>query len=78
MLNFAPNFRLKRIIFNKQTKYLIIKVMKRTTIMEYTAPMVEVCSVAAERGFFVSQNPGLNYGEAGNAGAIENGNSYEL
>ncbi len=52
--------------------------MKRTTIMEYTAPMVEVCSVEAERGFFVSQNPGLNYGEAGNAGAIENGGSYEL
>ena len=52
--------------------------MQRTTIMEYTTPMVEVCSVKAERGFFVSQNPGLNYGEAGNAGAIENGGSYEL
>lgn len=46
--------------------------------MEYTAPMLEVCSVKAERGFFVSQNPDLTYGDAGNAGAIENGGSYEL
>ena len=40
--------------------------------------MLEVCSVKAERGFFVSQNPDLTYGDAGNAGAIENGGSYEL
>lgn len=52
--------------------------MKRTTILEYATPSVEVCSVEAEKGFFVSQNPGWNYGEAGNAGTIENGGSYEL
>ena len=32
--------------------------MKRTTIMEYTAPMVEVCAVKAERGFEASM-PGV-------------------
>ena len=32
--------------------------MKRTTIMEYTAPEVEVCSVKAERGFEASM-PGV-------------------
>ena len=32
--------------------------MKRTTIMEYTAPMEEVCSVKAERGFEASM-PGV-------------------
>lgn len=56
--------------------------MKRTTKIlrggGYTAPEMEVLSVEAEKGFFVSQNPGLNYGDAGAAGAIENGNSYEL
>ena len=30
--------------------------MKRTTIMEYTTPMVEVCSVKAERGFEASMH----------------------
>ena len=52
--------------------------MKRTTIMEYTTPAMEVLSVKAEQGFFVSQNTDLNYGDAGAAGAIENGGSYEL
>ena len=52
--------------------------MKRTTMMEYTTPMVEVCSVKAEMGFFVSQNPDLMYGSEGAAGAIEDGGSYEL
>ena len=52
--------------------------MKRTTMMEYTTPMVEVCSVKAEKGFFVSQNIDLTYGDAGAAGTIEDGNSYEL
>lgn len=52
--------------------------MKRTTIMEYATPTMEVCSVKAEKGFFVSQNIDLTYGEAGAAGAIENGNSYEF
>jgi hypothetical protein len=53
--------------------------MKRTTIKEYTTPKMEVCSVAAEKGFFVSQNTDLNYGGAGAAGGtLENGGSYEL
>jgi hypothetical protein len=52
--------------------------MKRTTIKEYTTPEVELCSVEVEKGFFVSSNPDLTYGEAGEAGAIENGGSYEL
>ena len=52
--------------------------MKRTTMKEYLTPEVEVCSVKAEMGFFVSQNPDLTYGEEGAAGAIVNGNSYEL
>ena len=52
--------------------------MKRTFMMEYSAPMVEVCSVKAEKGFFVSQNTDLSYGDAGSAGTIENGGSYEL
>ena len=52
--------------------------MKRTTIKEYTTPAMEVLSVKAEQGFFVSQNTDLNYGDAGAAGAIENGGSYEL
>ena len=72
----------KKQIFHKTIKQLIIKVMKRTTKIlrggGYTAPEMEVLSVEAEKGFFVSQNPGLNYGDAGAAGAIENGNSYEL
>ena len=77
MLNFATKFE-QETFFYKQFKYLIIKVMKRTTIMEYATPTMEVCSVKAEKGFFVSQNIDLTYGEAGAAGAIENGNSYEL
>ena len=40
--------------------------------------MVEVCSVKAEKGFFVSQNPDLTYGNEGAAGAIGDGGSYEL
>ena len=52
--------------------------MKRTTIAEYFTPSVEVLSVEVEKGFFVSQNPDLTYGEEGAAGAIVNGNSYEL
>ena len=44
----------------------------------YAAPELDVCSVKAEMGFFVSQNIDLTYGEAGAAGAIENGNSYEF
>ncbi len=39
---------------------------------------MELCSVKVEKGFFVSQNPDLTYGEEGAAGAIGNGNSYEL
>lgn len=45
---------------------------------EYMIPIADVYSVKAENGFAVSQNPDLNYGEAGGAGTIENGNSYEL
>ena len=52
--------------------------MKRTTIAEYSTPNVEVLSVEVEKGFFVSQNPDLTYGDAGAAGAIGDGNSYEL
>ena len=52
--------------------------MKRTTIAEYSTPNVEVLSVEVEKGFFVSQNPELTYGNAGAAGTIENGDSYEL
>ena len=53
--------------------------MKRTFMMEYSAPTAEVCSVKAEKGFFVSQNTDLNYGGAGAAGGtLENGGSYEL
>ena len=52
--------------------------MKRTTMKEYTTPSMEVLSVKAEKGFFVSQNTDLTYGDAGAAGTIENGNSYEL
>ncbi|MBR6655131.1 MAG: hypothetical protein IKL20_00810 [Alistipes sp.] len=52
--------------------------MKRTTVAEYITPSVEVLSVKVEAGFFVSQNPDLTYGGAGEAGAIGDGNSYEL
>ena len=52
--------------------------MKRTTMKEYTTPKMELCSVKVEKGFFVSQNPDLTYGGAGEAGAIGDGNSYEL
>lgn len=52
--------------------------MKRTTIMEYTTPKMELCSVEVEKGFFVSSNPDFTYGGAGEAGAIGDGNSYEL
>ena len=44
----------------------------------YTTPSVEVCDIVAEKGFVVSQNPDLTYGGAGEAGAIGDGNSYEL
>jgi len=44
----------------------------------HVTPEMEVCSVKAEQGFFVSQNPDLTYGGAGEAGAIGDGNSYEL
>ena len=46
--------------------------------MEYATPTMEVCSVNVEKGFFVSQNTDLTYGEGGSAGTIENGGSYEL
>ena len=53
--------------------------MKRTFVKEYMAPTAEVCSVNVEKGFFVSQNTDLTYGDAGAAGGtIENGGSYEL
>ena len=52
--------------------------MKRTTMKEYTTPAMEVLSVEVEKGFFVSQNIDLTYGDAGAAGTIENGDSYEL
>lgn len=55
-----------------------LDLMKNLAGGGYAAPTVEVCFVKAEAGFFVSQNPDLTYGEAGAAGAIENGNSYEL
>ena len=55
-----------------------LDLMKNLAGGSYAAPTVEVCFVKAEAGFFVSQNDALNYGEAGAAGAIENGNSYEL
>jgi hypothetical protein len=45
---------------------------------KYVAPAVELCVVSAERGFFVSSNSDLTYGDEGAAGAIGNGNSYEL
>ena len=45
---------------------------------EYIAPTIDAYSVKAERGFFVSQNPGFTYGSEGAAGSLENGNSYEL
>ncbi len=44
----------------------------------YVAPAVELCVVSAERGFFVSQNSDLDYGGAGEAGTIGDGNNYEL
>ena len=44
----------------------------------YSSPKIMTCSVEIEKGFLVSQNPDLNYGDAGAAGTIENGNSYEL
>lgn len=55
--------------------------MKNTTKLlegSYAAPEIHAYSVEVESGFVVSQNPGLSYGDAGNAGTIENGNSYEL
>lgn len=52
--------------------------MKRRVVKEYIVPTAEIYSVKAEIGFAVSQNPNLNYGDAGEAGTIENGNSYEL
>ncbi len=52
--------------------------MKRTTMKEYLTPEMEILSVNAEQGFFVSQNTDLNYGGAGAAGTLENGGSYEL
>ena len=52
--------------------------MKRTFVKEYTTPKMELCSVKVEKGFFVSQNTDLNYGDAGSAGTIVNGGSYEL
>ncbi len=45
---------------------------------DYTAPEMEICSFEVEQGFFVSQNLDLTYGGAGEAGAIGDGNSYEL
>jgi hypothetical protein len=45
---------------------------------EYTTPKMELCSVKVEKGFFVSSNTDLTYGEGGAAGAIGDGNSYEL
>ena len=56
--------------------------MKNTTLFfvgkSYSAPTIDTYSVKAEKGFFVSQNPGLSYGSEGAAGSLENGNSYEL
>ncbi len=52
--------------------------MKRKPVKEYMIPTAEIYSVKVEVGFVVSQNPDLNYGDAGAAGTIENGNSYEL
>ena len=46
---------------------------------DYTAPKMEVCSFEVEQGFFVSQNPNLNYGGPGAAGGdLGNGGEYEL
>ena len=46
---------------------------------DYTAPAVQVFSVNVEEGFFVSQNPNLQYGDEGAAGGtIEEGNTYYL
>jgi hypothetical protein len=33
--------------------------MKRTTILEYATPSVEVCSVEAEKGYSASLNTGI-------------------
>lgn len=44
----------------------------------YTTPDIEIHSVAAEQGFFVSNNPDLDYGGAGAAGEIGDGGKYEL
>ena len=77
-LTLCPGLEQKQKFFKLTLKYFIIKVMKRTTMKEYTTPTAEVCSVKVEKGFFVSQNPDLTYGDEGAAGAIVNGNSYEL
>ena len=77
-LTLRPGLEQKLRFFKLTFKYLIIKVMKRTFVKEYTTPTAEVCSVKVEKGFFVSQNTDLNYGSAGSAGTIENGGSYEL
>ncbi len=55
-----------------------MKYTKNNLRVSYITPEVDVCSVMVESGFFVSQNPELTYGEEGAAGAIVNGNSYEL
>ena len=55
--------------------------MKSTTKLwegSYVAPDVDVCTVEVESGFVVSSNPNFIYGSEGSAGALENGNSYEL
>ena len=77
-LTLRPGLEQKQKFFKLTLKYFIIKVMKRTTMKEYTTPTAEVCSVKVEKGFFVSQNTDLTYGGAGSAGTIENGGSYEL
>ncbi len=52
--------------------------IKSKKMKSYSPPQIITCSVEIEKGFLVSQNPDLDYGNAGAAGTIENGNSYEL
>ena len=62
--------------------YLIKSRMKKLTNLlgggSYTTPDIEIHSVTAEQGFFVSNNPDLDYGGAGAAGEIGDGGNYEL
>ena len=63
MLNFAAIITyIQANIFDISTltfKYLIIKVMKRTTMKEYSTPEVKSYSVYAEKGYQASLSSGI-------------------